>query len=356
MRALYRQGDAHKSVRRFILRFFVAGSILIFGGASCTSISPTDADNSFSSPLDSLNALIDGGEGSAEDLLARARIQFNSDELAAAKRDIDSAFARSTNDFDLLLLRGDIYYRLNGTRVARDSWIRAAELNPKDPLSRNRLAELFLAVRDYLKALKYVNEVLELDASSGEALFLKGYIYLELEDTTNAVRFIAQSIDANPDYFEAYDLLGVISASRGESAAVDFYQKAAELQPQNSMIQYKLGLFYQNRAQWNDAIEAYFKAVELDPNNQYAHFNLGYIHTELDLFELARDHFTNAIRANDRYEQAYYGRAYALESLGQLDRAKLDYETALNINYEYEPAKEGLGRVSKILQETGKKH
>jgi tetratricopeptide (TPR) repeat protein len=119
------------------------------------------------------------------------------------------------------------------------------------------------------------------------------------------------------------------------------------------MIQYKLGLFYQNRAQWNDAIEAYFKAVELDPNNQYAHFNLGYIHTELDLFELARDHFTNAIRANDRYEQAYYGRAYALESLGQLDRAKLDYETALNINYEYEPAKEGLGRVSKILQETG---
>ena len=333
---------------------FSAGVALLFTVYACDSGSGLSGERTqFASPLDSLNALLESGDYSVENYTARSRIYLMQNDLAAAKNDVDSAFALDQQRPEVLSVRGDVYYRLNSTRVARDSWLAVAEMDPNDIDSRSRLAELFLAVRDYLKALKYVNEVLNLNSRQAEALFLKGYIYLELEDTTNAVKFVEQAIDARPDYFEAFDLLGVISAVRNDNRAIDYYTRAAEIQPGNSMVYYKLGLFFQERAEWNRAIESYYKAVELDPKNAFAHFNLGYIHTELDLFEQARDHFTNAIQANDRYYQAYYGRGYCFESLGQLDRAKTDYETALNVNNEYDAAKSGLGRVSKILRETG---
>lgn len=334
--------------------FFSVGIALLFTVYACdSSFNSSDADTRFASPLDSLTALLESGQSSVENYTARGRIYLMQNDLAAAKMDIDSAFALDPTNGEVLNVRGDVYYRLNSTRVARDSWLAVAEMNPNDIDSRSRLAELFLAVRDYLKALKYVNEVLNLNSRQAEALFLKGYIYLELSDTANAVRFVEQAIDARPDYFEAFDLLGVISAVRNDNRAIDYYTRAAEIQPGNSMVYYKLGLFFQERAEWNSAIESYYKAVEVDPKNAFAHFNLGYIHTELDLFEQARDHFTNAIQANDRYYQAYYGRGYCFESLGQLDRAKIDYETALNVNNDYDAAKSGLGRVSKILSETG---
>ena len=91
--------------------------------------------------------------------------------------------------------------------------------------------------------------------------------------------------------------------------------------------------------------------MKLNPKHAFAYYNLGYIHIELQVYSKGVEYFTGAINSDERYYQAYYGRAYCYEILGDVQNAKKDYETVLNINMEYNPAKEGVGRVSRIMEE-----
>jgi tetratricopeptide (TPR) repeat protein len=299
---------------------------------------------------DSLTAVIANGKANAKTYYARAGYYYDNRLLKEAQADIDTALSMDSSDVEIWQLHGQVYYMTNRTRISRSSWERCAELDPKNIQCRQRLAELYLAVRDYPQALKKINEVLQLDSRLANALFLKGFIYQELGDTTLAISFYTQTIDADENYFDAYDMLGVIYAERGDSLALQFYNKTVELRPNSSDQYYKIGIFEQNRGNFNEAIEAYTKATQANNKNKNAYFNLGYIHLELDLNEQAAAYFTRAIEADDRYFQAYYARGYAFESMSRFEDAKRDYETALNINMEYQAAKDALLRVSRILE------
>lgn len=299
---------------------------------------------------DSLTSIIEAGNADAETYYARAGYYYDNRLLKEAQADIDTALALDSSNVAIWQLHGQVYYMTNRTRISRASWERCAEMDPKNIECRQRLAELYLAVRDYPQALKKINEVLQLDGRLAKALFLKGYIYQELGDTASAITFYTQTIDADENYFDAYDMLGVIYAERGDSMALQFYNKTLELKPNSSDQYYKVGIFEQNRGNYNAAIEAYTKATQANNKNKNAFFNLGYIHLELDLNEQAAAYFTRAIEADDRYFQAYYARGYAFESMSRFEDAKRDYETALNINMDYQPAKDALFRVSRILE------
>ena len=305
---------------------------------------------SVSTMEDSLTDIIRSGAADAGTYYARAGYYYDNRLLKEAQADIDTALALDSSNVEILELHGQVYYMTNRTRISRSSWERCAELDPKNIECRHRLAELYLAVRDYPQALKKVNEVLQLDGRLAKALFLKGFIYQELGDTTSAITFFTQAIDADENYFDAYDMLGVIYAARGDSMALEFYNKTLELKPNSSDQYYKIGIFEQNRGNYNAAIEAYTQATQANNKNKNAFFNLGYIHLELKLNEQAAAYFTRAIEADDRYFQAYYARGYAFESMNRFEDAKRDYETALNINMDYRAAKDALFRVSNILE------
>lgn len=310
----------------------------------------TGSDTAISAFEDSLNRIIQSGDPTAMDYYARAGYYYDNRLLKDALVDIDQALTLDSGSAKIWELHGKVYYMTNRTRISRSSWERCAELDPKNIECRHRLAELYMAVRDYPQALKKINEVLQLDSRLAKALFLKGFIYQELGDTATAISFYTQTIDADENYFDAYDMLGVLYAGKGDSIALQFYEKTLELKPNSSDQYYKIGIFEQNRGNFNAAIEAYTKAVQANNKNKNAYFNLGYIHIELGLHQEAVAYFNRAIEADDRYYQAYYGRGYSLESLSKFEEAKLNYETALNINMDYQPAKDALFRVSQILE------
>ncbi|MEI0701468.1 tetratricopeptide repeat protein [Brachyspira intermedia] len=52
--------------------------------------------------------------------------------------------------------------------------------------------------------------------------------------------------------------------------AIKDYNKAIELDPNNSYIYYNRGVSKENLTQYKDALKDYKKALELDPNNGYA--------------------------------------------------------------------------------------
>ncbi len=332
-------------LRRLLI---VLVSILVWACSSEPQVQETE-ESVVAAPIDSVRALVAQDSSNAQAFARLAILELQGRDLKAAQLAANTAIRLDSNDLYVLESFGDVFFVLNQTRKSRDSWTRCAELDEENVACRLKLAELYFAVRSYSEALERLNEVLLIEGRNPNALFLKGNVYKEMGDTANAATFIQAAIDANPEFYDAYEQLGVLYAAQGDSLAVVYYQKAIELQPNEPNIYYNLGVYHQAQEQWNRALEAYSSAVQVDPKHFNSHYNMGYIHVLLSVWNQGAVHFTDAINAKSDYYQAFYGRAYCFEMLGDVKRAKEDYERAVNMKVDYQPAREGLDRVERTM-------
>jgi tetratricopeptide (TPR) repeat protein len=130
--------------------------------------------------------------------------------------------------------------------------------------------------------------------------------------------------------------------------------QAAAVNPHDGEAQYQLGLIYQQRHQYSDAVQRFEKAVAIDPTETDAHFQLGRIAREQGRFADALRHFQTALDQNERHSQYE-----VLRELGGMYIRVRQYKDARHMLadyverrpydpeglYYYGQALEGLGRI-----------
>jgi tetratricopeptide (TPR) repeat protein len=251
-----------------------------------------------------------------------------------------------SNDHDALRVLGDAHYVSNETRISRDAWMRCAKLFPKEVECRLKLAELYQVVMEYEKSIQVVDEVLKLDPNNATAYYIKGVNIRDQKlDTNMALAYIQKAIDLDPKYEEALDMAGVLHSAMNSPLAVSYFERLAELRPNDFNVYYKVGMYHLNTRNWNSAIEAFTQATQLNPKDAESYYNLGFIHLELQMYREARQYFTQSIEARAVNYRAHYARAFVIERLGDLKAAEADYLKALEYNPSHAPSQEGLGRV-----------
>jgi tetratricopeptide (TPR) repeat protein len=131
--------------------------------------------------------------------------------------------------------------------------------------------------------------------------------------------------------------------------------EAAALNPHDSEAQYQLGLIYQQRRQYTEAIQRFKNAVGIDPNETGAYFQLGRIAREQGRLKDALGYFQTVLDQDEKHNQSEI-----LRELGAVYIAARQYQDALNElaryadRWPYDPeglfyygqALEGLGRVA----------
>jgi tetratricopeptide (TPR) repeat protein len=80
--------------------------------------------------------------------------------------------------------------------------------------------------------------------------------------------------------------------------------EAATVNPRDAGAHYQLGLIYQQRRQYSEAIARFKQAVEIDPREVDAHFQLGRIAREQGRLQEAIDHFNAVVVEDDRHAQS----------------------------------------------------
>ena len=80
--------------------------------------------------------------------------------------------------------------------------------------------------------------------------------------------------------------------------------EAAALNPHDGEAQYQLGLIYQQRHQYTEAVERFKKAVAIDPSLTDAHFQLGRIAREQGRARDALAHFQTVIDQDERHNSS----------------------------------------------------
>ncbi|MEW6207312.1 MAG: tetratricopeptide repeat protein, partial [Acidobacteriota bacterium] len=104
--------------------------------------------------------------------------------------------------------------------------------------------------------------------------------------------------------------------------------EAATINPRDAEAHYQLGLIYQYRRQYSEAINRFKKAIEIDPSETDAHFQLGRIAREQGRLQDAIEHFNTTVAQDDNHSHSEIwreiGATYADAGMFEDARSALD--------------------------------
>jgi protein O-mannosyl-transferase len=125
---------------------------------------------------------------------------------------------------------------------------------------------------------------------------------------------------------------------------VTFWQRVAEVNPQNCRSHYNLGVAYRNHGEIERAIELYWRALEVDPTCKNAHLNLAQILALRGQADEAIAHCQAELAIDPRHALAHNHLGMLLADLGRTAEAVAHFEAALRIDPAFAAAAQNLRR------------
>ncbi len=164
---------------------------------------------------------------------------------------------------------GDVYASHGRLETAEEHWRRAAALDPKDTICRQRLVELYMRTGRDRQALTFSGQLRAIDPKNAAYHLNAGALCTRLEMFDAAEEAVRQSIELAPDRAVGYRLLARILLARGQkvSEAQTAARKLVELEPtaRNYAL---LGEACDRAGDLPGALAAIERAIALEPGNE----------------------------------------------------------------------------------------
>jgi len=122
-----------------------------------------------------------------------------------------------------------------------------------------------------------------------------------------------------------------------QSAAVDAYSKAIDLDPKDAFAYYYRGLDYTQKRAWDRAIEDFTTAITLDSKDAFTYGERGFAYSNQSDWDRAIDDYTKAINLEPKDANTYRRRGFAFGQKDEWDRAIADYTTAIGLDAQHAP-------------------
>jgi len=327
-----------------------AAFMLLLVPASCGNGSKKTLNpmNDTLSTLRNLDLLIEEEPENPEHYFARAQYNMEAANPISAIADCQKAIKYDSTKAKYYILLGDLNMMIQKIEETKVCFTKALELEPNNMEALLKFAEFQLYIKDYEQMFSYVNRVLKENPYNSKGYFLKGIAYAEMRDTNTAITSLQTCVEIDPEYFDAFMLLGTIFSNQGNPLAVSYFSNAIQANPGRGEAYYGLAWFYQMHGRPRPAIDTYRNMLKISTRNAAAMHNIGYIYLfDLNIKDSAIHWFNDAIRADVRYADAIYHRGYAYELKGDKTAARMDYEATLRVKEDHELAKKGLARVGR---------
>ena len=271
---------------------------------------------------------------------------------------IDSIYDQNPDDISVLIDRAEVYYKINETKVSKDSWERCLEIDPNNVICAEKLVELYCTIGEVNCDLS-IDYLLKIDSENITALNFKAKLEKDLGNIDNAIKLYNKTLEIDSRNINAIEELAILYTNNKNVLAIDYYDKLISLNP-TSLAYYNYGFYFQINNDFINAIEKYKSSVSLNSNSPNSYYSMGYCYFSIALssinnnerrkfFEEALISFNKTISLNGSYLEAYYARALCYVELGDKKSAIEDFKFCLMIEPGYEPAMIGIADVEKNI-------
>ena len=122
-----------------------------------------------------------------------------------------------------------------------------------------------------------------------------------------AIEYYQKALEVDSNYFDAYFNLGSAFASIFEfDTAIEYYNKALTKNDTDADVFFALGSIYAEKQDYNKAIELLKKSIELEPNSPEKHYYLAFLYQEKGSLTYAMMYVKKAAQLGDTLAQQYY--------------------------------------------------
>lgn len=333
---------------RILFFFLCSSSLLSFSSCGGDDTKPNADSLASKDSLVVVNELIRKDPGNLDLYLKRSKIYMQRKDYGASMMDVDRILAIDSSKAEYLIAAADIYFFTGKVTRTKQLLERAVQVNPENLDCLLRLAQLHHYLTNYDEEIVLLDKALQIDVHNAQAYFMKGMLFKEKGDTVKAISSMQTAVEQDPDHYNAYIQLGLLSAAQKNPLAESYYLNAIKINPNSQEAMYNLGMYYQETDNYNAAIETYTTLLKANPNHFDAHFNLGMLHAvKLNAVDEGLKYFAAAIQDDPKDPRGYYGRGYCFEKKGDVTNALADYKMALQVDPAYENAAIAINRLEK---------
>jgi len=177
-----------------------------------------------------------------------------------------------------------------------------------------------------------------------EYWFYLGLYYSNSGKYREALDAFNQALRIKPDDAEAHYNLGVVYWKSGmHKEAIESFKQTIRIRPNYAEAHKDLGIAYGKLVMYKEAIESLKQAIRIKPNDAEAHYNLGVTYFHLVMYKEAIESFTQAIRIKPDYAEAHHNLGTAYVTSGKYREALEVFKQALRINPDDAEAHYNLG-------------
>ncbi|MCK9484125.1 MAG: tetratricopeptide repeat protein [Candidatus Marinimicrobia bacterium] len=303
-----------------------------------------------------------------QDPLSEASALFEKNEFQQAF-DICKPFVDiEPNNAPAVFLLGRLYFALgdlDNSRIYLDKAIELDRANMEFRDIRTQIAafatQLTEASRlvnsaDYEGAEKLYLEIIKANPNFADAYFNLAQVYVRLNDLANAAIYLRKVIAMKPEEERyARQLKNLVQQylregenlrqRRNNEGALEKYQQALELDPNEFLGYYLSGIAYLDIKKYDEALKSVKKGLEINPEHARSYLVLGQIYEKTNKKAEALAAYEQAVKVDPVYEAGW-------DRLGVLNYNQKNYEQAIaaykkliEINPENTRAYEKLGQI-----------
>jgi tetratricopeptide (TPR) repeat protein len=114
--------------------------------------------------------------------------------------------------------------------------------------------------------------------------------------------------------------------------AIEYFEKAIELEPGHDKAYYYMGAAYEKLENYEKAIECYEKAVNINPKSVKSLSRIGLCYEKLDEIQKAIEAYERVIKVDPKLNNAWYNIGINYKKLNKSDKAMEYFEKSVELN------------------------
>lgn len=314
---------------------------------SCKSDKPISTQASMTGDpiLDQMTMDIIDKPEVANNYYVRAKYLYEVENYDQAIQDMNQAMKIDSTTPEYYHLVSDIFLDYHKSDNALKAMNAVVSIHPERTASLLKLCELELILKQYDNSISTINNILKYDPQNAEAFFMLGLNFKELGDRKKAINSLQTAVENDPELIDGWILLGNLYEEAKDLRALDFYNNAVVVDPENINALHNKAYYLQNHGKIDDAIEIFNQIISIDLDYRDAHLNKGILYLEKKDHEKAYEEFNILCKQHPTYHLGFYYRGIVNELKDDLAAAKVDYQNALNLKSGFEKAQQALDAI-----------